>query len=140
MVFFDNLSDKFDDVKREAKRQAKKSAKKIKKETNSSSVMEAVAKKAGKSLDYVVDKVNEGVDEGYCEAMNYDAIRICIKLAQTNPVTSPMIYTGYTRALQEKIFEYGNTEYFYDDARCAIRGYKYERQALLQIQKVLGIR
>ena len=142
MGLFDNLADKFDDMKRDARRSARKSAKKLKKETDSDSVFEAVTKKAGNSISNAIDKVNEGVDEGYNDAMNYAPVRICIKMAQTNPLTSPMIYSGYTRALRDKISDYDEYEIenFSYEVKSAIRGFKYERQAMLQIEKILGRR
>ena len=35
-------------------------------------------------------------------------------------------------------YAYGNLNYFYEDAQRAVRGYKYERQAMMQIEKVIS--
>lgn len=142
MGFFDNLADKFDDIQRDAKRKAKKASKKIKKETNSNSVFEAVTKKAGSSVNNFVEKVNESAEECYNDAMRYDPVRICIKMAQTNPLTSPMIYNGYVRALNEKLSNYDEyeIEVFENEVDGAIRGYKYESQAVHSINKILARR
>ncbi len=142
MGFFDNLADKFDDIKRDARRSARKSAKKLKKETDSDSVFEAVTKKAGNSINNAIDSFNESAEENFNEAMNYDPVRICIKMAQTNPITSPMIYNGYMRALNEKLSNYSDyeIEVFENEVDSAIKGYKYESQAVRSINKILARR
>lgn len=83
-------------------------------------------------------KVNEGTDEHYQEAMRSRPIDICRTLAQNNPVSSPLLYSGYTRALRDQLYGYGDLNYFYEEAKSAVRGYKYERQAMMQIEKVLS--
>ena len=125
----------------------------MKKDTNSSSVIEAVAKKAGssietvadiagKSINNVMEKANESVEQAYNEAIIKDPVRICIEMARTNPIGSPFMYNGYTKALSEKIANYSDNEIgiFIDDVKYAIRDYKYKNQVMTSINNIINRR
>lgn len=89
-------------------------------------------------VNSALKNINESTEEHYNEAMCHQPLEICRTLAQNNPVTSPLLYSGYTRALRDQLYSYGNLNYFYEDAQRAVRGYKYERQAMMQIEKVIS--